>query len=319
MSILQNAIDSIQIGVEDFASTDPRRSVSAIRNIAAGTLLLFKEKLCRLSPKHDPELLIKKDIEPAKDAGGSLIFKGKGKKTVDIFQIQERFNSLNVAVDWKRLEEITKLRNEIEHYYASKAPDAVREVVAKSFLLIRDFVVTELEENPQELFGDDCWGSLMETSEVYAAEEAACQASISKINWQYATVEDSLAHLRCPHCPSALIEAVNQDDIYPNIELKCKSCGNEFCFNDVVEQCVEDLLSGDAYRQVKDGGEPPYGRCPSCGKETFVLEEECCVACESELDYTSCSACEEPLTLDEQGLDGMCSYCRYKFDKLMRE
>lgn len=319
MSILQNAIDSIQIGVEDFGSAGPRRNVSALRNIAAGTLLLFKEKLCRLSPKSDPELLIKKDIEPATDADGSLVFKGKGKKTVDVFQIQERFKSLKVEVDWKRLEEITNLRNELEHYYASKAPDAVREVVAKSFLLIRDFVVTELEENPQELFGDDCWSALLETSEVYAAEEAACQASIAKVSWKYSTVEDSLAHLRCPHCRSALIQAIDEDDVYPDIELQCKSCGSEFSFNDVVEQCIDDLLSGDAHRQMKDGEESPYGTCPNCAKETFIIEEDCCVACESGLDYTSCSACEVKLSLDEQELDGVCSYCKYKFDKLMRE
>jgi hypothetical protein len=42
MSILQNAIDSIQIGIEDYENGDDRRSISAVRNIAAGTLLLYK-------------------------------------------------------------------------------------------------------------------------------------------------------------------------------------------------------------------------------------------------------------------------------------
>ena len=81
MSILQNAIESIQIGVEDFQSTDDRRSVSAVRNIAAGMLLLFKQKLCELSPAYDKELLIKKDLEPESDAAGNIVFRGKGKKT----------------------------------------------------------------------------------------------------------------------------------------------------------------------------------------------------------------------------------------------
>lgn len=44
MSILQNAIDSIQVGIEDFEDGDERRNVSAVRNISAGTLLLYKEK-----------------------------------------------------------------------------------------------------------------------------------------------------------------------------------------------------------------------------------------------------------------------------------
>lgn len=319
MSILQNAIDSIQIGVEDFSSTDERRSVSAIRNIAAGMLLLFKEKLCRLSPDYDNELLIKKDIEPEAGADGGLVFKGRGKKTVDVFQIRERFQSMKVEVDWKRLDEITNLRNELEHYYAKKTPDAVREVVAKSFLLIRDFVVKELKENPQELFGNQCWEALLETNEVYSVEEDACKASIVKVDWKYSAVKDSLEYLRCPACNSALVKAMDEDDAFPDINLLCKSCSEEFCFNDVVEECVQELLSESAYRRVKDGEESPFGTCPSCDKETFVLAEGCCVACESGLDYTNCSACEEPLTLDEQANDGMCSYCHYKYEKLMNE
>ncbi|WP_201529004.1 hypothetical protein [Psychrobacter frigidicola] len=70
MSIIQNAIDSIQIGVEDFESDDDRRSVSAVRNIAAGILLLYKEKLCQLSPSDNKELLIKQNIRPIQNAKG---------------------------------------------------------------------------------------------------------------------------------------------------------------------------------------------------------------------------------------------------------
>ena len=319
MSILQNAIDSIQIGVEDFANEDYRRNVSALRNIAAGTLLLFKEQLCRMSPLHDKELLIKKDITPAVGVNGVLTFKGKGKKTVDVFQIKERFESLNVKVDWKRLEEITNLRNDLEHYYASKSPDAVREVVAKSFLLIRDFVVNELEESPQQLFGDACWGALLKTSEVYSVEDAACQASISKIDWKYLSVNDALEHLRCPHCLSSLVEASDEDDVYPDVSLHCKSCNHEFRFADVVEKCIENLYGGQAYIAAKEGEEPPYGNCLECGKEAFILHENRCIACEAEMEYTCCSSCEQTLTLDEQINEGMCSYCNYQYEKLMRE
>jgi hypothetical protein len=319
MSILQNAIESIQIGVEDFEHIDPRRGVSALRNITAGTLLLFKEKLCRLSPEHDPELLIKRDIAPARDSSGSLVFIGKGKKTVDVFQIQERFKSMDVTVDWKRLEEITNLRNDLEHYYATKAPDAVREVVAKSFLLIRDFVLSELEEDPQALFGNDCWDALLKTSEVYAAEELACKASIEKVDWRYSTVEKALKFLRCPACISALVFAFEDQEPYPDIELKCQSCGNEFCFDDVVEECIDELLSVDSYTRMKEGQDVSYVDCPSCGKFTFILDEQCCVACETELDYKTCSVCEDTLSISDQCNNGMCGYCNYKFEKLRSE
>ncbi len=67
MSLLNNAIESIQVGVEDYLMGDSKRYLSAVRNICAGILLLYKEKLCRLSPPQDKEVLIKKDIRPVDD------------------------------------------------------------------------------------------------------------------------------------------------------------------------------------------------------------------------------------------------------------
>ena len=195
----------------------------------------------------------------------------------------------------------------------------MREVVAKSFLLIRDFAQNALQDDPQVLLGSDCWQVLLRTSEVYLAEKNSCRESLEKIDWKYTTVEQALVHLRCPQCSSALIEAPYSEDRFPTINLRCKSCSEDFTFSDVVESWVDELLSGDAHTSVKDGGDPPYGTCPQCDKNTFILAEACCVACEADLQYTECSMCEEPLSLDEQFLDGMCSYCKYKFDKMMAE
>jgi hypothetical protein len=317
MSLLKNAVESIQVGVQDFESNDERRSVSAMRNIAAGLLLLFKTKLCELSPPSDKELLIKKDLTPGVDEGGNLVFVSKGRKTVDVTQIQERLTAMKVDVDWKRVKEITNLRNEIEHYYAEATPDAVREVVAKSFLLIRDFMQKALQLDPQDLLGNDCWVVLLKTSDVYLAEEIACQESLEKIDWKYPTIKQSLVHCRCPQCGSALIEAPFDDNKYPTINLRCKSCSADFSFSDIVENCVGELLFVETYLSATQGGETPYGSCPQCDKETFVYAESCCVACEGKLEYTQCAACEEPLSVDEQDLNGMCSYCRYKYDKVM--
>lgn len=319
MSILQNAIDSIQVGIEDFEDGDERRNVSAVRNISAGTLLLYKEKLCRLSPNHDKELLIKQNIRPIQDAGGNIFFEGKGNKTVDVQSIKERFSSLKVAVDWKRFDEINSLRNDLEHYYTSKSPDAIREIIAKSFLLIRDFLVNELNENPQELIGNDCWSSLLRVSDVYSAEEADCKASVDKIDWKYEAVKECLEHLRCPQCHSSLIKAPYEDDSYPIINLNCKSCNHEFSFEDVIEQCIDDSLAGEAFLTIKDGGESPYGSCFECDKNTFIHSEGCCVACGYEMEYQQCEICETPLSLEDQWNEGKCGYCQYKWEKIMAE
>lgn len=319
MSILKNAIESIQVGIEDFESEDDRRNVSAVRNIAAGILLLYKEQLCRLSPPHDKELLIKKNITPFHSDDGTIIFKGKGNKTVDVYSIKERFSSLGVNVDWVRFEKINNLRNNLEHYYSQESPDAVREIISKSFLLIRDFISNVLDENPQELIGENGWDTLLNIAEVYAAEERSCQESLNKIDWKYSSIIDALEYLNCPECHSSLIQAQSDDEVYPSIGLTCKSCGTNFQFDDVIGQCVDDSLSGEAYIAIKDGGEPPYDTCPECDKPTFVLEEGCCLSCGYEMQYISCDACGESLTLDEQWLEGKCGYCQHQWEKVMAE
>ena len=88
------------MGLEDYKNEDPRRAQSALRNIFAGILLLFKEKLCRMSPPNSDEVLIKKDIRPVLDTDEGILFKGIGDKTVDVAQIQQRFGALGVKVDY---------------------------------------------------------------------------------------------------------------------------------------------------------------------------------------------------------------------------
>ena len=70
MSLFENALYSIQIGVEDFGSDDNRRIVSAVRNVHAGVLLLCKEKLRRLSS--DGEVLLKQRIDPVIGSDGKV-------------------------------------------------------------------------------------------------------------------------------------------------------------------------------------------------------------------------------------------------------
>ena len=74
-TLIDNAVQSIQIGVEDFTSDDPRRVLSAVRNVSAGVLLLFKEKLRELSEEGTDEVLLKQKIKPV-PVDGKIIFVG---------------------------------------------------------------------------------------------------------------------------------------------------------------------------------------------------------------------------------------------------
>ncbi|MCC3845727.1 hypothetical protein IB288_22490 [Vibrio parahaemolyticus] len=319
MSLLNNAVDSIQVGVEDFDMEDDRRNASAIRNIFAGILLLYKEKLCRLSPDNDKELLIKKKIQPVINEQGELEFQGNGHNTVDVQMIKELFKSLKVNVEWKRFDEVNRLRNDLEHYYTAKSPDAIREIVSKSFLLIRDFTANELQENPVSLFGEGCWQSLLNVADVYAKEEAECKESLDKIDWKYGVVSEILSSLRCNSCHSSLVFAPYEDDVYPTINLTCRSCDNDFSFDDVVASCVKASLYGAYVSSVMDGGESPYDSCPECNETTYIHEESCCIKCEYTQEHTHCDDCGESLTLDEQYLEGRCSYCQHRWEKIMAE
>ena len=60
-SLLQNAVVSIQLGLEDFASEDERRVISSVRNLYSGVLLLCKEVLRLLSPPDSNDVLILKN------------------------------------------------------------------------------------------------------------------------------------------------------------------------------------------------------------------------------------------------------------------
>lgn len=118
-------------------------------------MLLFKEKLRELSPDDSDEVLIKQRIQPELNTAGSVVFKGDGKKTVDVQQIEDRFNSLGIEIDWKRFKKIIAIRNDIEHYCTTESSDRIKELIADSFIVIRNFVSGPLGQEPAELLGEE--------------------------------------------------------------------------------------------------------------------------------------------------------------------
>lgn len=287
MSLLQNAVYSIEAGIEDYRYGDQKRSISAVRNVYAGILLLFKEKLIRLSPKNDPELLIKKRVIPQKNSKGSIEFIGSGKETVDYHDIQVRLKGLGVNVDWKRLDEIRHLRNDLEHYYTEKSPGLVKEILAKSFLIIRDFLTKELDESPVSLIDRDIWSILLEIEEVFSSEKEFCEASFKFFNWKYESINSAIKHAKCYFCDSSLVLLIEHEPYNGShfnersTKIRCNSCGERIdCWDHLFEQCLEELFYKELYVAATQGGVPPVGDCPECGMTTFVFEEGCCVACD---------------------------------------
>ena len=145
MSILKNAVDSIALGLEDYetSETDNRRIISCTRNIYAGILLLFKHKLSSLSDSDTDEALIKERVNP-KIVNNKVLWVGKGKKTVDYQSIKDRFDSLGIQVEWRRIDKINNYRNNVEHYFSTLTHEAIQGLISDSFIIIRNFISEQL-------------------------------------------------------------------------------------------------------------------------------------------------------------------------------
>jgi hypothetical protein len=155
MDLLTNGIESIQVGIEDWKAGTPARLLSSVRNMHAGILLLYKEALRRRSPADSNEALLKAKVVPSLGQDGRVKFVGHGTRTVEVWQIEEHFERLGIGTDWGRFRRINKIRNEIEHYYATILQEAFKAVIVDTFIIVRDFVATELGEDPRDLFGQE--------------------------------------------------------------------------------------------------------------------------------------------------------------------
>ncbi len=205
MDLLTNAIESIRTGVEDYEQGSHGRLLAAVRGIPAGILLLYKEALRRRSPAGSNEALLKAKVVPRRNAQGNVEFVGGGTKTADTQQIRERFDSLGIVTDWKRFDRITAARNEIEHYYTKANKKALEGLVSNAFIVVRNFITTELKEDPLKLLGDQTWQSMLEVSEVYEAERAECRTSLAAMDWRSDTLAGGVIDLTCPSCGGSLL------------------------------------------------------------------------------------------------------------------
>lgn len=311
-TLLTNAAQSIKIGVEDYQSPDPGRALSGVRNITAGILLLFKEKLRQLSPPLSDEVLLKQTINPKINSNNELFFIGSGKKTVAVQQIRERFESLGIYVDWKRVDTIVELRNNIEHYYTGQSAIRLRELIADTFLLVRDFTTVQLKLAPVELLGEKTWNALLEIGEVYARELDDCLGERTKIRWPANILRMVADQVRCLKCDSELMKPIDTTaQGTPSLQFLCSSCGASYPFEELAENAVDVCLSAEAHVAIKDGGDSPYEDCPECDRATYIVACGLCAACGYTLEFSECPVCGRSLSVSEQEFGGLCSYHHY--------
>jgi hypothetical protein len=312
MDLLSNAVESIQVGIEDFENGARPRLLSAVRNIHSGILLLFKEALQRESPNESNNVLLMAKIAPMRDSNGKVKFVGEGQKTVDVQQIRERLTALGVNVDWKLLEHVTQVRNEIEHRFPKLDQDALLGLISNSFILIRDFITNVLHDDPLPLLGEETWGVMLEVAEVYDKEKEKSEKLLADFEWKSQAVAEGVAGVSCSSCGYDLLRPfVNRKN---QTLLECMSCGEEQTVEVYAPRAIAFALGEGRYHSHKDDGEVPYVNCPDCGAKAYVVAERSCAVCEHEAQHT-CERCGTHIPAEELDSEPYCGYCAYVMAK----
>jgi hypothetical protein len=248
-------------------------------------------------------------VAPTFGSSGGITWKGKGKKTVDVQQIRDRFTDLKIELDWVRVEKIVAYRNEIEHYHSKVPQSSARRLVSDSFIVIRDFVRDHLGLDPLKLLGPDVWNVLTEINEVHEKEKDECVKRIGKIDWEYATLHEALTQCTCKDCGSDLVDIVDDTSTRQDAEFKCRSCGAETAFATLVQLALSEVSGRhDEY------GDPRIVNCPDCGEDTYVTSENACVLCGCEIDR-ECKRCMNDIPWSEYDGDGYCGWCLHMMAK----
>lgn len=281
MSLLKNAATSIKLGMEDFrlAQTDEARALSAIRNMTAGILLLFKFKLVLLSPDSDG-ILIKADLKPVPGPDGLMIWKAKSSKTVDTQTLIQRLKDFGVTdIDWQRLLDLIKVRNDIEHYFSSSPTSALLKVMSDSFHLIQQFSIKHLEIFPIQLLGQEVWGFLTDQKAFYDREFASCQEDLHKVDWKSPTLVAAIPQMACTDCQSKLIRPGVVGAPVFETDFICTRCSTRMTYDLVVEEVLGKVFFSEQYEALTRGGDTPLEGCSECYRPTFIVADNRCGAC----------------------------------------
>lgn len=300
-NIIENGINSIRIGLEDFeqGSENPARLTSAVRNVYAGILILAKGKLYELSPPDSQGIFIR--VVQPRIINGRLESVPKGRKTIDFDELKNRFQDSGLSLDWQKVERIRSIRNDLEHFYHGGPAAGVREALADAATVVRS-LLDLLGLDPVGDLGTPWWDILLRNKELFDEELAACRATFAEVDWVNETARSAGEHLWCLECESPLIrqqDAGNREQAA--MELGCGACGTISEVKGMLETAVRKQYSAELYLAHSQGGEIPVVHCPQCRREAIVVGAFDCAACGHVLgpDTHWCELCQNPLSEEE--------------------
>jgi len=329
--LYDNAIASLQLGLEDFQLSqlplnkngNPARALSSVRNLYAGMLLLFKYKIANsVDSEEDAYKLIHnppKEILPIPDGDGGISWEPSGNfkiTTIEVPDIQRRFKSFNIEVNWPEVIKLQQCRNNLEHLHPTNTLGELSKFVADLFPVLSEFIINELDDIPQKVLGT-AWDIMLQHKDFYLQKLVECNSS-----WLGAGVpsgmQDFLNQCSCPECGSILLKASPDsleaaETITDNEELfkyVCIACND----SELIAPIMMDNLESHFFYWPPDGEEPTYETCLQCDRDTFIIAEQCCRWCQTTLDYDECP-CGVKLGQDDQDNGGLCGYHYHQASK----
>ena len=314
--LVKNAIEAIEMGIEDYESNDPKRPSSAVRNYYSGVLLLGKACLLNAAPNANPMEVIGSKFVPRLDGNGGVIYVVSGQNTIDVNSLQSRFKDFGIKWPKGDFKNLHQLRNNIEHLHTNKPKDQIKEVIANSFPLVEGFFKLLAIDPALEI--NEVWLTILKAKSDIDEKKEHCNSSFNNLPW-FAELHN-LDQISCGNCGSSLINQKDiQNDDPAEINAICLNCNQELGAEQTVEMIVDAEKAGEDYVSRKDTGDGVIHQCPECGNNTYISdgESELCFFCAFEASG-ECAVCSQHLTVHDGG-DSMCSSCQYTLDKAMAE
>lgn len=326
--ILQNAIFSIQLGIEDYAIStapggDTTRAISSSRNLFAGVILLFKYKLASLAktPEEAEQLLYEpKVILPYLTEEGGIewrpIFEQKNPRSIDTDAIHARLDSLNVEHDWEVVKTLRDCRNNLEHLHPTHQTSEIQKFLAALFPLLQNFISSELFDSPGALLGK-AWETMLQTHDFFEKNRLRARAEWKKIGLP-ANALKLLKGCQCGSCGSPLLQPFEEDAAAslpvdtPEFRYECLVCHHRAGMLAVLE--AEFLLK---YESAFDT-EQVVEECPVCFVHMFHTHHDICHWCETKTEYERCEHCHTILESHEAEHGTSCERCdqyQWMFDQ----
>ena len=323
----ENAKLSIELGVEDYLNgkNDPRRYVTAVRNLFCGLLLLYKSHLAQVS-KDQGCFIVRGDLD-WEVVDGKIVVRplDPNKKTLDVIGIGNAFKKLGVSIDHDAVERVRRYRNQTEHLFDSNATDVsvVMPCVIDCLKLVRDFMTSVMRMHPETFFDERVLKVLVDHEGVVAKEREERNGLLDGLNWPHAIARALFARATCPHCHSEMLfpaaESAKSD--VTEAVFTCRCCSEQVTYETLMQYVTDDIWEGavssslsSVSSDLSDGVDVSLWECPECSSMSFDTVHNVCLVCGHK---GACGRCAAEIT--EEDMPGytekhLCNYCAHMME-----